>query len=183
MTTSTAIEHGVPRTLVGVSFDNVFRAQEFLLAAKSLDASGHLNLVDAVMILKDASGKVQVHETVDLDTARTAVTSALWAGLLGLLLGGPIGWAAGLAVGAGAGAVTAKVVDIGIPDHWVDWFRKAVRPDTTTIALLVEHLDRDALVAEAARFTGADLLYANLDDETVARIRDAFGAQPRNPSH
>jgi uncharacterized membrane protein len=91
-----------------------------------------------------------------------------------LFLGGPVGWVAGLAVGAGTGAVAAKVVDIGISDEWVAWFRDNVEPGTVTVALLVEDLDRNALVEEAARFTGAELVYANLDDDTIRRVEAAL---------
>jgi len=167
---------GRPQTIVGVSFDTIFRAQEFLLASHGLAAVGSLKLVDAVTILKDDAGKVVVHETTDPGPGRSALSGAIWAGLFGLILGGPVGWVAGLAAGAGAGAIRAKVVDIGIPDEWVDWFRQAVQPGTATVALLVEDLDRNALVAEAARFTGADLLYANLEPTTLARLRDALDA-------
>ncbi len=101
----------------------------------------------------------------------------MWAGLFGLILGGPVGWIAGLAVGAGTGAVTAKVMDLGVPDEWVNWFRNAVQPGTATVVLLVEDLDLNALVVEAARFTGAELLYANLDDATIERVKDAFAGR------
>ena len=164
----------IPQTLVGISFENVFRAQEFLVAASGLAAAGRLKLKDAVTVIKDDSGKTVVHETVDPTPLRSALSGAMWAGLFGLILGGPVGWIAGLAVGAGVGAVTAKVMDLGVPDEWVTWFRDAVQPGTATIALLVEDLDRNALVAEAARFTGAELVYANLDDATIERVRDAF---------
>ena len=164
----------IPQTLVGISFENTFRAQEFLVAASGLAAAGKLKLKDAVTVVKDDSGKTVVHETVDPTPVRSALSGAMWAGLFGLLLGGPVGWIAGLAVGAGAGAVTAKVMDLGVPDEWVTWFRDAVQPGTATVALLVEDLDRNALVAEAARFTGAELVYANLDDATIERVRDAF---------
>lgn len=164
----------IPQTLVGISFENTFRAQEFLVAASGLAAAGKLKLKDAVTVVKDDSGKTVVHETVDPTPVRSALSGAMWAGLFGLILGGPVGWIAGLAVGAGAGAVTAKVMDLGVPDEWVTWFRDAVQPGTATVALLVEDLDRNALVAEAARFTGAELVYANLDDTTIERVRDAF---------
>jgi uncharacterized membrane protein len=167
-------EPGTPQTLVGISFESPFRAQEFIVAASGLAAAGRLKLKDAVTVVKDDSGKTVVHETIDPTPVRSALSGAMWAGLFGLILGGPVGWIAGLAVGAGAGVVTAKVVDLGVPDEWVAWFRAAVQPGTATIALLVEDLDRNALVAEAARFTGAELIYANLDDATIGRVRDAF---------
>ena len=163
-----------PQTLVGVSFEDRFRAQEFLVAVSRLAAAGKLRLRDAVTVVKDEFGKVVVHETVDPTPRRSALTGAMWAGLFGLVLGGPVGWITGLVVGAGAGAVSAKVMDLGVPDEWVMWFREAVQPRTATVALLVEDLDQNALVAEASRFAGAELIYANLDDAAIARIRDAF---------
>ena len=167
-------DEGIPQTLVGISFPDIFRAQEFMTAATGLAARGSLKLKDAVLVVKDAEGKTHVKETIDPEPGRSALSGALWAGLFGLVLGGPVGWAAGLAVGAGAGVVTAKVVDLGISDEWVGWFRAAVQPDTATVALLAEDLDRNALVAEASRFTGAELVYANLDEHTLDRIKAAL---------
>ena len=167
-------EH-LPETLVGISLDDVFRAQEFLTAATRLASKGEFTIVDAVILVKNREGKTNVHETVDPQPGRTALSGALWTGLFGLLLGGPVGWLAGAAIGAGAGAVTAKVVDLGISDEWVEWFRDAVQPGTATVVLLVTKLDRDALVAEAGRFEGADLVYANLDESTLDRLKQALG--------
>ena len=168
----------IPQTLVGISFEDQFRAQEFLTAASGLAAKGRLTLRDAVMVMKTDDGRTTAHETTDLQPGRTALSGAMWAGLFGLILGGPVGWVAGLAVGAGTGAVAAKVIDIGISDEWVAWFRDTVEPGTVTVALLVEELDRDALVKEAARFTGAELVYANLDDETIKRVEAALEQPP-----
>jgi uncharacterized membrane protein len=167
-----------PQTLVGVSFDTPFRAQEFVLAAGGLAAAGKMKLRDVVTIIKDEHGKANVHETIDPSPGRSAASGAMWAGLFGLILGGPVGWIAGMAVGAGAGAASAKMMDLGIPDEWVAWFKTAVQPGTATVALLVEDLDRNALVAEVGRFSGADLVYANLDDTTVARLNEALGNSP-----
>ena len=162
-------------TLVGISFSDLFRAQEFLTAATRLNANKHLVLKDAVIVVKNDTGNTVVRETIDPQPARSALSGAVWTGLLGLLLGGPVGWLAGMAVGAGAGAATAKVLDYGIPDEWVTWFRDAVSPGTATVALLVADLDRNVLVAEVERFAGAHLVYANLDDVTLDRIRGALG--------
>ena len=150
----------VPQTLVGLSFESAFRAQEFLTAATGLAAKGELKLRDAVLVTKDHDGKTMVHETADLQPGRSALSGAVWAGLFGLILGGPVGWVAGLA--------------LGVSDEWVAWFRDTVAPDTVTLVLLVEDVDRDALVTEAKRFTGAELVYANLDDETIKRVEAAL---------
>ena len=174
MTSEESDPAAVPQTLVGISFEDAFRAQEFLTAASGLAAHGDLKLRDAVMVIKGEDGRTMVHETTDLQPARAAMSGAMWAGLFGLLLGGPVGWVAGMAVGAGAGALTAKVVDHGITDEWVAWFREVVEPGRVTVALLVEDLDRAALVQEASRFTGAQLVYANLDDATISQVKAAL---------
>lgn len=174
MYTHQSHQSDLPQTLVGISFEDRFRAQEFLVAMSRLAAAGKLRLKDAVTVVKDEVGKTVVQETVDPTPGRSALTGAMWAGLFGLILGGPVGWITGLVVGAGAGAVSAKVMDLGVPDEWIVWFREAVQPCTATVAMLVEDLDRNALVSEASRFTGAELVYANLDNATIARVRDAF---------
>ncbi|MCB9372955.1 MAG: DUF1269 domain-containing protein [Microthrixaceae bacterium] len=170
-----ADDEGIAPTLVGISFADVYRAQEFFTAAQGLAARHGFALKDAVLVGKDAGGRTHVQETIDPSPGRTALTGAMWAGLFGLILGGPVGWAAGLAVGAGAGAVTAKVIDLGIPDEWVSWFKQAVEPGRVIVALLVEDLDVDALVSEVERFPGAEFVYANLDPDTIDRVKAALG--------
>lgn len=174
MTPDAAESTSIPQILVGISFPDIFRAQEFLTATAGLASRGELTLRDAVTVVKDHDGNTAVHETKDLQPARAAMSGAMWAGLFGLLLGGPVGWVAGLAVGAGSGAIAAKVIDLGISDEWVAWFRDSVKPGTATVALLVEGLDEEALVAEAGRFEGAELVYANLDHDTLEKIEAAL---------
>lgn len=164
-----------PQTLVGVSFDDSFRAQEFMSAASGLAAKGSLQVHDAVVVAKAEDGQTRVVETIDPTPGRAALSGAMWTGLLGLLLAGPVGWIAGGVIGAGAGAVAAKTIDLGVPDEWVQWFRNAVQPGKTTVVLLLTDVNVDALVAEARRFVGAELLYANMDPYSFDRMNAAFG--------
>lgn len=169
------VTEGKPRTLVGISFADGFRAQEFLTAATRLASKDRLRLVDAVFVSKDGSGKTVVRETIDPQPGRTAVSGALWTGLFGLILGGPVGWVVGAGVGAGTGAVAAKIIDHGVSDEWVAWFREAVQAGTTTLVLLTEDLDHAALVGELERFAGAKLVYANVDPQWLDRMHAALG--------
>lgn len=164
-------DHG---ELVGIAFADSYRAQEYVMAVTRLAADHHLKLRDVVMLVCADDGSVRVHETIDPAPRQAALSGAVWAGLFGLLLGGPVGWAAGAALGAGTAAATAKAVDLGISDDWVDWFRAAVQPGTTTVALLIDDVDRNALVAETARFPGATLVHTTFDDETLRRLEEAL---------
>lgn len=161
-------------TIVGISFDDAFRAQELLTATFRLASKGELQVLDAVTIVKDEHGKTTVRETIDPSPAQSALSGSVWAGLVGLLLGGPVGWIAGAAIGAGAGVARAKIVDLGVPDEWVAWFRKAVQPGTVTLVLLLGRFDREAVFAELERFGGGHLVHANLPPDAVARIRSAM---------
>ena len=160
--------------LFGISFDNALRAQEFLLALTRMSAAHQLVLRDAVVVVKDDDGKVHVRETVDPQPGSTALSGAVWTGLVGLFLGGPVGWLDGIGLGPGAGALIAKFVDVGIPDEWVDWFKAAVRPDTATVIALASNIDLPALYAEAARFSGADLVHTTLLPGASAHLAAAL---------
>ena len=160
--------------LLGISFSDAFRAQEFLTAMTRLQSLGHVRLRDAVLLAKDDDGGVRVRETLDPQPGRSALSGAVWSGLLGLLVGGPVGWLAGMAVGGGVGAVTAKVVDLGVPDEWVEWFRVAVREGTTTVVVLAEDVDLAELQDEVRRFAGAELVHSTLPTYVIDELATAL---------
>ncbi|HUS42407.1 MAG TPA: DUF1269 domain-containing protein [Ilumatobacteraceae bacterium] len=164
---------GAP-VIIGVSFGRQVLAQQYLLAMKGLKETGVLDLQDAVMVNKSEDGVVKVVETIDPTPGRAALSGAMWTSLLGLVLGGPVGWIAGLGIGAASGVVTAKIVDLGIPDEWVAWFREAVEPGTSTVVILAEHVHVPALAEEARRFAGAELLYTSMPDYAYEQLRAAL---------
>jgi uncharacterized membrane protein len=160
--------------LFGLSFDTVSRAQQFMLAIGELAQGKHLRLLDAVMVVKDDNGHVRVQETIDPQPGKSALSGAMWTGLLGLIVGGPVGWIAGLGIGAGVGAASAKVIDLGVPDEWVDWFKESVRPGTATVVVLAADIDQRALSAEVERFPGVRLVHTTIEAEAFRQLRSAF---------
>ncbi len=164
-----------PQVLVGISFADQYRAQEFMTAVARLRSLDVFKLHDAVIVRKNAEGGTKVVETIDPSPVRAATSGALWSALLGSLIIGPIGFVAGGVIGASTGAVTAKIIDVGVPDEWVDWFKAAVATDTTTVVLLLSDVIVDDLVEETKRFAGAHLIYSNLDKYSFQRIADALG--------
>jgi len=163
-----------PDTLFGLSFDSVSRAQQFMLAIKGLADDHKLRLVDAVLVVKDDNGKVRVTETIDPQPGRSAVSGAMWTGLLGLIVAGPVGWIAGLGLGAGVGATAAKVIDLGIPDEWVAWFKDAVRPETATVLVLASDIDQRALRAEVDRFPNVRVVHTTIRTAAFAELKSEF---------
>ncbi len=167
----------IPDTLFGLSFDSVSRAQQFMLAIQGLAHDHKLRLVDAVLVVKGDDQHVRVRETIDPQPGRSALSGAMWTGLFGLIIGGPVGWIAGLGIGAGVGAAAAKVIDLGIPDEWVDWFKDAVRPDTATVLVLASDIDERALGAEVDRFPNVRLVHTTIHTEAFSQLRSAFDDQ------
>ena len=99
----------------------------------------------------------------------------MWSGLLGLILGGPVAMLVAGGIGAASGAIAAKVVDIGVSDEFVAQLREMVQPGTTTLALLADRVDTEAVLAELTRFEGARYVAGNLPLDTIRRVREAIG--------
>ena len=164
-----------PARLAAISFDDELRAVELMTAMTRLSREDKLRILDAVFVVKDEGGRTHVRETTDLQTGSTALGAGLWSGLFGLILGGPVGMLVAGGIGAGAGALTAKLVDVGVTDEFVEQLRELVQPGTTTLCVLADEIDADAVLAELARFPGARYVAGNLPLEGIRRVREALG--------
>lgn len=148
--------------IIGVSFDKITRAEEVLLALVHLQQEGEIALSDAVVVTKDGDGKVRIHQTIDPTPGRSALTGSIWGMLVGMLFGGPV-FLAAAAVGAGGGALMAKLVDLGLDDHWVKEVGQWLDPGTSAILLLVAAEVRPAVLKELGRYEG-NVLYCTFPD-------------------
>jgi uncharacterized membrane protein len=70
--------------------------------------------------------------------------------------------------------VAAKVIDLGIPDEWVDWFKEVVEPGISAVVILADHVHVHALADEARRFRGAELLYTTMSSTAIDQLESAF---------
>lgn len=163
-----------PRSLLVLAFDSNLQAHEAFLAMNRLQQQEVVVLHDAVFIDKDANGKTNVTETVDPQPGESAMRGGFWGALIGTLVAGPIGTLVGAATSAGLGALSAKLIDIGIPDATVRELEQAITPGSSALALLVTHVKEDALERELARFAGAKLIRSDLPVATVDRLRAAL---------
>ncbi len=171
MTTTTTKD---PGSLLVLTFDAPLKAREAFLAFQRLQQEEAVVLHDAVFFEKDAEGRAVVTETIDTPPAESALRGSIWGALLGTLVAGPIGTLVGGAISAGLGALTAKLIDIGIPDATVKELEESLASGSSALALLVSHVKEDALEAELRRFAGAKLLQSTLTPETVQRLRNAL---------
>lgn len=162
-----------------LAFDDPLRAQELLFACTRMQRDGTVGLTDAVFVQRDAeTGKVRVEETVDPTPGRSAVEGGFWGLLIGTLVLGPLGGLAVGAVAAGGSALAGKLIDLGVPQTFLDEVERVIPPGTTALVLQTSHLDAAAWQAELARFPDARPLSVDLPPDAQARL--AADVTPRD---
>ena len=140
-----------------------------------MQRDGTIGLTDAVFVHREVdTGKVRVEQTLDPTPGATAAEGAFMGVLLGTLLLGPIGGLAVGAVAAGGGALAAKLIDLGVPESFLDDVKAAVPPGATALVLQTSQLDRAAWQEELGRFPDARPLSVDLPADAEARLSQGF---------
>lgn len=105
--------------LVTVAFDSPEEADRVLTELTRLQKEYLVELADAVVVIRQPDGKVDLKQSINLASSAGAasggLSGALWGSLVGLLFLIPLaGFAIGGIVGAGASALAGSLSDYGI---------------------------------------------------------------------
>ena len=130
-----------------------------------------VDLEDAVVAVKDAKGKVRLHQAVNLTTAG-AVRGGFWGSLIGLIFLNPL---LGMAVGAGVGAASGALSDLGINDQFMKDLAANMQPGNSILFVLVRKATPDK-VLEELKGTGGTILKTSLSHEDEAKLQAALNA-------
>ena len=156
-------------TLVVVGYDDPYKAEEVRLKLRKLQSEYLLDLEDAVVAVKDAQGKIKLHQAVNL-TAAGAVSGGFWGSLIGLIFLNPL---LGMAVGAAAGAASGALTDLGIDDTFIKELAATMTPGSSTLFVLVKKATPDK-VLEELKGTGGRVLKTSLSHEDEAKLQAAL---------
>jgi len=159
-------------TLVVVEYADMYKAEETRLLLRKLQKDYLIDLEDAVVAVKDAQGKVKLHQAVNL-TAMGAVSGGFWGALIGLIFLNPL---LGFAVGAGAGAVSGALTDVGINDNFMKELASGLKPGSSALFVLVRKSTPDKVLEELTG-TGGKILKTSLTHEDEAKLQAALSAQ------
>jgi len=163
--------------LVVVGFDNTEEADRALRELQRMQKEYLVDLEDAVVVIREADGKLRMKQSVDLIGAGAttgAVWGSLWGTLVGLLFLNPlIGLATGAALGAGAGALSAALADYGIDDDFIRKLGETLQPGTSALFVLVRKMQPEKVLAELSRFRGR-VIRSSLPPEQEARLQAAL---------
>jgi len=163
--------------LVAVKFDKPDEADHVLNELRRLQVEYLIDLEDAVVVVRDADGKVQLKQSIPL--VRTGAVSgglsgSLWGTLVGLLFLNPLaGFAIGGLVGAGAGALSGSLADYGINDDFIRSLSDEIGPESSALFLLVRKVQPERVLAELSRFNGK-VLRTSLSPEQEQRLQEAI---------
>src|ERR1043166_6588779 len=111
-------------TLVVIAYEDEVKAEEVRLALIKLQREYLIDLADAVVVVRDQSGKIRLRQLHNLTTAGAA-GGGFWGTLIGMLFLNPL---FGLAVGAAAGAISGALTDVGIEDRFMKQLAQTIKP-------------------------------------------------------
>lgn len=167
--------------LIIVAFDNEATAFEARAALVRLQKDYLIEMEDAVVVTRDAEGKVKLHQPVNLALAGAA-GGTFWGALIGLLFLNPL---LGAAAGAGAGALSGALTDIGIEDGFLKDVGSALDNGQAAVAVLIRKMTGDKLLAGLEEFRAKGrVIQTSLSaeaDEKLRALLEAHGSAPPAP--
>ena len=158
-------------TLVVVGYDDEYKAEEVRLKLRKLQSEYLIDLEDAVVAVKDAKGKVKLHQAVNL-TAAGAIGGGFWGSLVGLIFLNPL---LGAAVGAAAGAASGALNDLGINDNFMKELASHLKPGSSALFVLVRKATPDKVLDEL-KGSGGKVLKTSLSHEDETKLQAALNA-------
>jgi uncharacterized membrane protein len=158
-------------TLVVVSYDNMYKAEEVRLLLRKMQKDYLLDMEDAVVAVKDEAGKVKLHQAINL-TAAGAVSGGFWGALIGMIFMMPL---LGAAVGASAGAASGALTDVGIDDKFMKDLAASMNAGSSVLFVLSRSFTPDKVLAELTG-TGGKVLKTSLTHEDEAKLQAALSA-------
>jgi uncharacterized membrane protein len=158
-------------TFVVIDYENEVTAEEVRLALLKMHKEYLVDLIDAVVVVRDAKGKVRLRQMYNL-TAAGAASGGFWGALIGLIFLNPL---FGFAIGAAAGAISGALRDVGIDDNFMKELGQTLKPGTAALCVLVRQMTPDKVIAEIKQF-GGTLIQTNLCNENEGKLREALAS-------
>jgi uncharacterized membrane protein len=155
--------------LIAVAYPDRDTAEAVRQKLAKLTLEHTIELEDAVIVDRDESGQVKLHQAHN-PVARGAAGGALWGGLIGLLFLAPL---FGMLIGAAAGGASGALVDVGINDQFMKELGAKLTPGGAALIVLVRKVTPDKVLPEISEY-GGEVIQTSLTDEAEAKLREVL---------
>ncbi len=156
--------------LVAIAYPDTATAERVRADLVEATKERLLQLDDAVVVEREAGGKVKLHQAMSPSGAGAA-GGALWGGLIGLLFLAPL---FGMAIGAASGALAGKFTDVGVNDDFMKRLGASI-PEGGAALIALGQSDAPDKVVERLASYGGEVIQTSLSSEEEERLRSALG--------
>jgi uncharacterized membrane protein len=168
--------------LVVVGFKDPEEADRVLLRLSKLKREYLIDIEDAVVVVRDETGKVHLKQSINLITAGATsgfISGSLWGTFVGLLFLNPLaGFVLGSTVGIGAGALSGSLTDYGINDDFIKSLAETIPNNSSALFILVRKAQPEKVLAELSGVQGK-VLRTSLSPDQEKRLQEALsGSAP-----
>jgi uncharacterized membrane protein len=161
--------------LIVFTYDSDEKATTVLEKVAELSKQHLIEVQDAAVIVKDASGKVKVRQTLEaMVKSSNVVSGGFWGLLIGLIFGGPVFMAL---LGMGLSALFGRKLDIGIDNTFIKEVGDDLQPGDSALFLLSEAITIDK-VADQLKEYGGTLYHTSLSKEAEETLAKALEHEP-----
>ena len=155
--------------LVVIAYPTEAKAEEVRQKLLGMQKDYLIELGDAVIAVKNASGQIKLNQLMNT-TGAGAVSGTFWGALIGLIFLMPL---AGAAIGAASGAISGALTDVGLNDKWMKETAQAIQPGTAALFVLVRKVTADK-VLEGLKGEGGTVMKTSLDHTKEAALQAAL---------
>ncbi len=165
--------------LVVLGFEGVNAADDVLTKLRALQKEHLIDLEDACIVIRDAEGKVQIKQALNLTALGAASgmsTGILVGAIAGLLIMNPLaGMAMGGLAGAGFGALSGSLSDYGINDEFIKDLGGSISNNSSALFVLVKRSTADKVIPEIESYN-PKVLKTSLSNEQEEKLKAALAA-------
>lgn len=158
-------------TLIAIGYPDQATAEEARQTVQRLETELIIQADQVAAISRDAEGKYHVTTTHGgASTGGGAAWGGFWGLLFGLLFFIPV---IGLAIGAAWGALFGHLGEHAIDKKFQEEVRDYVKPGTSALFMIIEHVTEDKAVAALEQY-GGTVIRTSLSDEDTAKLQEAL---------
>ena len=155
-----------------VAFGDELKAEQVRLDLLSSKRSHLIDVEEAVVVVRTASGKVRMHHSTHF-----TVPGALGGGFLGMMAGlmmlNPVMAAIGGVAGTALGAVTGAIKELGVDEAFMKELASHLAPGSSALFILVKETQPEKIYGEVARFDGK-ILQTKLAHQDKTKLQVAL---------